>query len=113
MPNAPPRKGIAREPSSDGFIDQRERDLLLQTIARAQGWVEAIMSGHAASFDAIAAREGLGVRHVRRLAPLAFLAPRVIQAIADGSAPSGLTVSNLTLALPHSWSAQERMIRLA
>ncbi len=30
-------------------------------------------------------------------------APRIIQAIADGAAPSGLTVSRLTQALPHSW----------
>jgi hypothetical protein len=36
-----------------------------------------------ASFAEIAAREELGERHIRLLAPLAFLAPR-IAAIADG-----------------------------
>jgi site-specific DNA recombinase len=55
-------------------------------------------------------REKIGVRHVRRLAPLAYLAPRVIEAIVDGSAPAGLTVSALTSALPHVWSEQEKML---
>jgi site-specific DNA recombinase len=111
--NAPFRKGVAHEPSSKNLIDEHERDALLRAIAKAHRWVEAIISGQAPSFEAIASREKLGVRHVRRLAPLAFLAPRVIDAIADGSAPSGLTVSALTAVLPHSWSAQERMIGLA
>jgi site-specific DNA recombinase len=62
-----------------------------------------------ASFDDIAAAENLAERHVRRLAPLAFLSPRIIEAIADGAAPAGLTVSRLTQTLPHAWSAQEQM----
>ena len=32
------------------------------------------------------------------------------QAITDGSAPAGLTVSNLTQALPHAWTAQEQNV---
>jgi site-specific DNA recombinase len=111
--NASFRKGVAHEPSSKGRFDEHERDALLRAIAKAHRWVEAIVSGQAPSFEAIASREKLGVRHVRRLAPLAYLAPRVIDAIVDGSAPSGLTVSALTMVLPHSWSAQERMIGLA
>jgi hypothetical protein len=64
----------------------------------------AIVAGGTESFDDIAAAEGLAERHVRRLAPLAFLSPRIIEAIADGAAPAGLTVSRLTQALPHAWS---------
>jgi hypothetical protein len=40
--------------------------------------------------------------HIRFLAPLAFLSPRIVQAIADGSAPRDLTVMLLARALPHS-----------
>ena len=54
--------------------------------------------------------ERLAERHIRRLAPLAFLSPKIIQAIADGSAPTGLTVSSLTQAPPHAWTAQEHML---
>ena len=72
--------------------------------------MDAILAGRIASFDDIAAAESLAERHVRRLAPLAFLSPRIIAAIADGDAPVGLTVSRLTQALPHAWTAQEQML---
>jgi hypothetical protein len=107
-PNLPIQKGIARTPAADACIDPREREALLQAIARARTWMNAVITGRAASFEDIAASEGLGVRHVRRLAPLAFLSPKIVQSIADGTAPSGLTVSFLTQALPHAWSAQEQ-----
>jgi site-specific DNA recombinase len=111
-PNGSIRKGIERTPHAAGRIDPEERDALLQAVVRARRWIEAILTDAASSFETIAASEGLGERHVRRLAPLAFLSPRILQAIADGTAPSGLTVSSLTLALPHDWGAQERMVGL-
>jgi len=40
----------------------------------------AILAGKAASFDEIASAEGLAERHIRRLVPLAFLSPKIIQA---------------------------------
>jgi hypothetical protein len=46
------------------------------------------------------------------LAVLAFLSPKVVQAIADGAAPSGVTVSSLTQALPHAWADQGRLLGL-
>ena len=109
-PNGTARKGVVHAPEERGAIDPKTRDALLQAIARSRRWMDAILAGKIASFDAIAAAEGLAERHVRRLAPLAFLSPKIIQAIADGSAPSGLTVSRLTQALPHAWSDQEQML---
>ena len=44
---------------------------------------------------------------MRRLAPLAFLSPRIIAVIVDGTAPN-LTVTGLAKALPYSWIEQER-----
>ena len=52
-------------------------------------------------------------RHVRFLAPLAFLSPRILAAIADGVAPAELTVSSLARALPMQWRQQEQAIGLA
>ncbi len=102
--------------SLNGF-DPRSREgsdaeALLKASARSRAWMETILSGKAASLYDIAANEGLAERHVRRLAVLAFLSPKVIQAIADGAAPSGVTVSSLTLALPHGWADQERLLGL-
>jgi hypothetical protein len=50
--------------------------------------------------------------HVRLLAPLAFLSPRIIAAIVDGTAPMDLTITGLAKALPYSWGEQEQSIGL-
>jgi hypothetical protein len=63
--------------------------------------VEEIHGGHEAVFDdirlgriasvaEIAKREGRGERHIRLLAPLAFVSPRLIAALLDGTAPADL-----------------------
>ena len=109
-PNLPRRKGIAHAPAEPTSVNPATRESLLRAIARTRGWVDAILAGRIASFDDIAAAESLAERHVRRLAPLAFLSPTIIATIADGEAPAGLTVSRLTQALPHAWTAQEQML---
>jgi site-specific DNA recombinase len=111
-PRLLPRKGIAHAPAEYGTIDPRTQDTLLQPIARSRSWIDAVLAGKTASFDEIASAKGLAERDVRRLVQLAFLSPKIIQAIADGTAPAGLTVSRLTQALSHAWTAQEQMLGL-
>ena len=65
------------------------------------------------SFAEIAEREAQGERHIRLLAPLAFLSPRIIAAIVDGTAPADLTVTGLAKALPYSWAEQEERVGLS
>jgi hypothetical protein len=60
------------------------------------------------SFEEIARSENKVERHIRHLAPLAFVSPRIVEAIANGSAPADLTVTSLTSALPRSWTKQEK-----
>jgi site-specific DNA recombinase len=43
---------------------------------------------------------------------VAFLSPRIIAAIIDGTAPADLTVTGLAKALPYSWIEQEQNIGL-
>jgi hypothetical protein len=113
VPNLPRRKGIAHAPADNRqTIDPETRNALLRAIARSRGWLDSILSGRAASFDEIAAAENLVERHVRFLTPLAFLSPRIINAIADGAVPIGLTVSTLARALPHKWIDQEQLLGL-
>ena len=103
-------KGILHEPGAKPVMKPESRDVLLTAIAKARGWIDDIRLGRIASFTEIAAREGLGERHIRLLAPLAFLSPRIIMAIVDSTAPADLTVSSLAKALPYSWAEQERAI---
>jgi site-specific DNA recombinase len=112
-PNLPRQKGVTHAPANSGAIDHETRDTLMQAIARARGWMDSIMAGTVASFKDIAASENLAERHIRRVAVLAYLSPKVLRAIIDGVAPGGLTVSRLTQALPHAWSEQEAMFGLS
>jgi hypothetical protein len=103
-------KGILHEPDAKPVMKPESRDVLLTAIAKARGWIDDIRLGRIASFAEIAAREALGERHIRLLAPLAFLSPRIIMAIVDGTAPADLTVTGLAKALPFSWAEQGRTI---
>ncbi|MGH6846791.1 MAG: hypothetical protein ACREC0_04930 [Methylocella sp.] len=79
-------------------LSSESRDALLAAIANARGWIDAIRLGCIGSFAEIAEREIQGERHIRLLAPLAFLSPRMIAAIVNGTAPADLTVTGLAKA---------------
>ena len=76
--------------------------------ARARSWMNDLSEGRVNSFEEIARRENKVERHIRRLVPLASVAPRIVEAVTDGSAPADLTVTWLTNALPHCWTEQEK-----
>jgi site-specific DNA recombinase len=105
-------KGIIHEPGAKPAMKAESRDALLIAVAKARGWIDAIRLGHFGSFASIAEREAVRERHIRLLAPLAFLSPRIIAVIVDGTAPADLTVTGLAKALPYSWAEQERRFGL-
>jgi hypothetical protein len=102
------QKGIAWKPSGQANLDPAISAILLTAIARARSWMSDLMEGRVNSFEEIARSENKVERHIRRLIPLAFVSPRIIEAISNGSAPVALTVTSLTNALPHSWIEQEK-----
>jgi site-specific DNA recombinase len=102
--NASARKGIVWKPSTSPNLDAETIETLLTAIAKARAWMSDLAEGRAASFGEIAQRENKVERHIRYLAPLAFVSPRIIEAIANGNAPADLTVSTLARTLPHSWA---------
>jgi site-specific DNA recombinase len=101
-------KGIVHTPTAAPAMAPEARDALLAAIAKARGWIEELRFGRVATLAEIAECEGLSERHVRVLAPLAFVAPRVIAAIADGSVARYAAVTGLAHRLPDSWAEQER-----
>jgi len=78
------------------------RDALLAAIAKARRWINDIRLGRIVSFAKIAEREAQGERHIRLRAPLAFLSPRIIATIVDGTAPADIKVTGLAKAMPYS-----------
>jgi site-specific DNA recombinase len=85
---------------------------LIKTVARGRQWADDLLSGRMVSVAAIAEREGVLPNYVRRLTRLAFLAPRIVEAIVAGHQPPALTAKALTerIELPLSWSDQERAV---
>ena len=85
---------------------------LIKAIARGRQWSDDLLAGRAESAAVIARREGVLPNYVRRLTRLAFLAPRIVEAIAAGHQPAELTAKALTerIELPLIWSEQERAV---
>jgi site-specific DNA recombinase len=96
-------KGILNSPSSASAMSTTNRDLLLTAIAKARAWIEDIVEGRIASFTEIGEREGKVERHIRLLAPLAFVSPNLISAICDGSQPA-IGVTELAKRVSYRWS---------
>src|ERR1700693_2717212 len=98
--------GRARPASS--FLSSPQTRL----VVRARRWADDFISGKVRSVGDLARREGIDGRSVRRLIPLGFLSPRIIEAIAEGRQPVDLTLEALTrrIDLPLLWSAQEQAL---
>jgi site-specific DNA recombinase len=83
---------------------------LLKAVARAHQWSDDLLSGRVCSIEEIAERQGVGVRYVRRLTRLAFLAPKIVEMIAAGRQPLDLTDEALAerIDLPLLWTEQDK-----
>lgn len=88
---------------------------LLKTVARAHEWSNDLVTGRVQSIAEIALREGVSARYVRRLLNVAFLAPKIVQAIAEGRQPPELTAEALAerIELPLLWTEQERAVGIS
>jgi site-specific DNA recombinase len=99
-------KGVLHLPSPDPMMSAGDRDMLLTAIAKARAWIDDIVDGRVASFEEIAKQEGKVERHIRLLAPLAFVSPKIIANIVNGLG-SPRRVTDLAKRLAYSWSRQE------
>jgi hypothetical protein len=104
-------KGLLHTPSQQSAMKPETRDALLTAVAKARSWIDDLVRGRVSSLAEIAKLENKVERHIRLLAPLAFVSPRIIAAIIDGSAPNSITVTGLARRLCYSWAGQERQIR--
>jgi site-specific DNA recombinase len=105
-------KGIVHVPAHNTPITPSRRDALLMAIAKARNWVDELAHGRLGSFAVLAKREGKLERHIRLLAALAFVSPRIVSALLEGCAPVDLTLTKFVRALPWSWAEQERRVGL-
>jgi site-specific DNA recombinase len=104
-PAVPNAKGILHSPLAGSPRTAGNRDVLLTAIGKARAWIADLAEGRAASFAEIAKREGKVERHIRLLAPLAFVSPQFVSGIIDGHVPS-VAVTALAKRLSWSWAQQ-------
>jgi site-specific DNA recombinase len=106
VPATAPARGIVHVPAHNTPMKPGSRETLLVAIAKARRWAKE--AAHGESFAQIAHREGKAERYIRHLVPLAFVSPRIITAIIDGTIPAAITATTLAGSLRYSWAEQER-----
>jgi site-specific DNA recombinase len=106
-------KGVLHQPDERPTLGAEARDAILLAVAKARVWIDDLASGRIQSFAEIAQSEGKVERHIRLLAPLAFLPPGILAAIADGTFRQDGTVTTLARVVPFSWECNpdERLRR--
>jgi site-specific DNA recombinase len=87
---------------------------LLKAAARGFRWFNELISGRVRSAAEIARREGLRKQYIGRFLALAFLAPSLVEAIAQGVQPAELNIEALTrIDLPLDWTVQQQTFGIA
>jgi len=114
VPTRIKRRGVELRLILDGHAERPPQvdSALLKALARARVWFDEVASGRVASFAEIARREGLRKRYVTRLTKLAFVAPKIAEAVAGGHNPVGVKLQMLMdgrLELAPCWREQQRM----
>ncbi|MBK6801974.1 MAG: recombinase family protein [Novosphingobium sp.] len=91
-----------------------ERLDLLALVADAMAAQRLVLASPELSLTQLAKREGRCRTQLARLLRLSWLSPRIIEAIAEGSQPKGLTRRGLLIGiLPIDWTEQERQFGFA
>jgi site-specific DNA recombinase len=113
VPFARQRVGMAVRLVVQGSTPARAPDQrMVALLLKAYGWLDRLFSDEKPGVDAIAKSEGLGGSHVTRVLQLAFLAPDLVQAIAEGRHPVGLGADRLLDVVPLDDRWEDQRVRL-
>jgi len=83
---------------------------LIRAIARGRRWFD-LMRDEQRPLIELAKAEELSPRYIARHLELAFLAPRIVEAILDGRQPPTLSLQMLKqVELPLCWQEQEKLL---
>ncbi len=96
-------RGVVRREST---ID----NTMVKVIARAFRWQRLLYNGTYATIEDLAIAEKINPSYISRVLRLAFLSPKVVQAILDGKQPVWLTMKDLLRPHPNNWPEQERVL---
>jgi hypothetical protein len=83
---------------------------MVKLIVRGFRWQRMLYEGKFTSIEDLSAAEKINPSYVSRVLRLAFLSPKVVQAIIDGKQPAWLTMKDLLRPHPNDWSEQEKIL---
>ena len=92
-------------PDSPGTV----QTAIVQALARASSWAEALESGEVKSISDLAMNLDVDNSYVARILKLSTLAPDIVEAILNGEEPTGLSLAKLTKTFPTDWDEQRVM----
>lgn len=84
---------------------------MVKAITRAHRWRRLLETGAYGTIDEIARAEKINPSYVGRVLRMTLLAPEIVEAILDGSHPTGLQLGNLLKRFPPEWRAQTSLFR--
>ena len=95
-------RGVARQ---EATID----NTMVKVIARGFRWQRLLSNGTYSTIADLAVAERINPSYVSRILRLAYLSPKIVQAILDGKQPAWLTMKELLKPSPAEWLEQERI----
>lgn len=102
---------IVIKPDGTRAVAQREITIdstMIKLLARGFRWHRLLFSGAYATIEDLAAAEKITASYVSRTLRVAYLSPKIIEAIVEGRHPPQLTMKELIEPFPMEWAAQER-----
>jgi site-specific DNA recombinase len=87
------------------------RAILIEALRDAHRWLDELLSDPCQTLESLASREGKTERSIRMTLSLAFLAPEIVKAAAEGRLPRGFGLKRL-VDLPMAWPDQWRALGL-
>ncbi|MBX3670165.1 MAG: hypothetical protein KF778_17330 [Rhodocyclaceae bacterium] len=106
-PTTPGRMASLLNPGRPTSVDEN----LMSALAKAFFWQELIDSGRVKNMTELAKAERMGLARMQKMLKLARLAPDIVEDIARGRQPVGLSLLYFVEnALPDDWNAQREVI---
>jgi hypothetical protein len=109
------RKVIISPDGGDAWPPTKPRpdETLIRALARAHRWKRLIEDGTYRSAAEIAEAERATRSFINRMLRLTLLAPDIQEAIFEGRQRRGMTVQDLTQAVPSAWTEQRDIIGIS
>ena len=97
-------------PGNNGSPSTRLDRSLVVAVARGRCWARGLRRGDYKDTAQIASKFDLSEAYVRRILRLAYLAPDVVLAIAEGRHPPTLVLQRLLRPIPLAWAEQRQTL---